>query len=174
MQEEIWKDIIGFEGRYMISNFGNVKSKKYRHHNNEKILKQEDNYGYKRICLFTKEGKKKHYRIHRLVAEAFIPNPNNYLEINHKDENRTNNCMNNLEWCTHTYNINYGTRTKKARLGKIKPILQFDKNNNFIKKYNSITEIEKKFNFNRSNIIACAKGKISTAYGYKWEYADKK
>lgn len=107
------------------------------------------------------------------MAMTFLPNPNNYNEINHKDENPSNNCVDNLEWCEHTYNINYGTRTQKARLGIIKSIKQYDKNNNFVKKYNSITEIEKEFNFNRSNIIACAKGRISTAYGYKWKYAEE-
>lgn len=172
MIEEVWKDIPNFEGRYMASNLGRVKSMKYRHHNKEEILKQESNHNYKRVCLFTKDGRRHHFRVHRLVATTFLPNPNNYNEINHKDENPSNNCVDNLEWCEHTYNINYGTRTQKARLGIIKSIKQYDKNNNFIKKYNSITEIEKEFNFNRSNIIACAKGRISTAYGFKWKYAD--
>ena len=90
MENEVWKDIVGFENRYMISNLGRVKSLKYRHHNKIEILKQENNCGYKRISLFTKDGKKKHFRVHRLVAEAFIPNPNNYKEINHKDEDTTN------------------------------------------------------------------------------------
>jgi len=171
--EEVWKDIPNFEGRYMVSNLGRIKSMKYRHHNKEEILKQESNQNYKRVCLYTKDGKRHHFGVHRLVAMAFLPNPNNYNEINHKDENPSNNCIDNLEWCEHTYNINYGTRTQKARLGIIKPIEQYDKNNNFIKKYNSITEIEKEFNFNRSNIIACAKGRISTAYGFKWKYANQ-
>lgn len=174
MNKEIWKDISNFEGRYMVSNLGRVKSLKYRHHNKEEILKQENNFNYKRVCLFTKDGKRHHFRVHRLVAMAFIPNPNKYKEINHKDENPSNNCVDNLEWCEHKYNINYGTRTEKAKLNIIKSILQYDKNNNFIKQYNSITEVEKEFNFNRSNIIACAKGRILTAYGYKWKYANEK
>ena len=173
MENEVWKDIVGFENRYMISNFGRVKSLKYRHHNKIEILKQENNRGYKRICLFTKDGKKKHFSVHRLVAEAFIPKPNNYKEINHKDEDTTNNNVNNLEWCNHTYNINYGTRTQKARLKRIKPIIQFDKENNFIKRFESITDAEKEIKGSRANIIACMKGKISTAYGYKWKYADE-
>ena len=170
MNKEIWKDIKGFEKRYMVSNLGRVKSMKYRHHNKEEILKQEINHNYKRVCLFEKNGKRKHYRVHRLVAETFIPNPYNYKEVNHKDENPSNNCVNNLEWCEHIYNINYGTRTEKARLKIIKPIIQYDKNNKFIKKYNSINEIEKELNYNRSNIIACAKGRLKTAYSYKWRY----
>lgn len=173
MQEEIWKDIQGFESRYMVSNYGRVKSMKYRHHNKIEILKQENNHKYKRVCLVTKEGIKKHFRVHRLVAQAFIPNPNNFSEINHKDEDTSNNFANNLEWCEHPYNINYGTRNEKVRAKIIKPILQFSKNDEFIKKYNSIIEIEKKLKYNRSNIIACAKGRISSSYGYKWKYANK-
>lgn len=172
MEKEIWKDIVGFEKRYMISNLGRVKSLKYRHHNKIEILKQEDNFGYKRVCLFTKDGKRKHFRVHRLVATAFIPNPKKHKEINHKDENTGNNCVDNLEWCDRKYNINYGNRNEKSASKRRKVILQFDRENNFIKKYNSIIELEKKFKFNRSNIIACAKGRISTAYNFKWKYAN--
>lgn len=172
--KEIWKDIPNFEGRYMVSNLGQVKSMKYRHHNKVQILKQEKNHGYKRVCLFTKDGKRHHFRVHRLVAITFIPNPNNYKEINHKDENLTNNHVDNLEWCNHAYNINYGTRTERAKINMMKPILQFDKNNNFIKRYNSISEAAKLFGYDTSNIICCAKGRISTAYGYKWKYEETK
>lgn len=173
MENEVWKDIQGFENRYMVSNLGRIKSLKYRHHNKIEILKQENNHGYKRVCLFTKNGKRKHFKVHRLVALAFISNPNNYKEINHKDEDRTNNCATNLEWCDHTYNINYGTRTQKTRLKIMKPIIQYDKNYNYIKKFNSITEAEKEIEGNRANLIACMKGRIPTAYGYKWKYADE-
>lgn len=169
MKEE-WKDIKGYEGRYMVSNFGRVKSMKYRHHNTVEILKQDNNLGYKRVCLYTKNGKRKRIKVHRLVAEAFIPNPNNYLYINHKDENKNNNRVDNLEWCTQSYNINYGTRTERANAKKQKAIIQIDRQNKFINRYNSITEIEKKLNYNRSNIIACAKGRLKTAYGYIWRY----
>lgn len=172
--KEIWKDIKGFEGRYMVSNLGRVKSIKYRHHNKIEILKQENNNNYKRVCLFTKDGKRKHFKVHKLVAMTFIPNPNNYNEINHKDENPHNNCVINLEWCNRSYNINYGNRNKKVAIKNNKSILQFDKDNNFIKQYDSITEVENKFNFNRSNIIACLKNRILSAYGYKWKYADKR
>ena len=170
MKEEVWKDIPNFEGRYMVSNLGRIKSLKYGHHDKEQILLQGNDREYKRVCLYPKSGKRKWYRVHRLVAESFIPNPNNYKEINHKDENPSNNCVDNLEWCDRSYNINYGNRNKKVALKKNKSILQFDRNNNFIKQYNSITEVEKKINFNRSNIIACLKGRIPTAYGYKWKY----
>lgn len=170
--EEIWKDIKGFEGRYMISNLGRVKSMKYRHHNKVEILKEDFKFGYKRVCLFTKDGKRKRIRVHRLVAQAFIPNPNNYSIINHKDENKENNRADNLEWCTQKYNINYGTRTERASTKIRKAIIQIDEENKIINQYNSIKEVEENLKYNRSNIIACAKGRIKTAYGYIWKYAD--
>lgn len=172
MLEEVWKDIRNYEGRYMVSNLGNVKSIKYRHHNKEQKLKLLDNHGYKRVCLFSKDGKRRYFRVHRLVAVAFLPNPNNYKEINHKDENTANNKADNLEWCNRSYNINYGNRNKKAASKLNKSISQYNKNNVFIKKYNSIVEICNLFNFNRSNIIACLKKRIPTAYGYIWKYAE--
>lgn len=174
MIEEVWKDIPNFEGRYMVSNLGRVKSIKYRHHDKIQILSQENERQYKRVTLYSKDGKRKWYRVHRLVAQCFIPNPNNYKEINHKDENPSNNCVDNLEWCDRSYNINYGDRNKKVASKRNKSIIQFDKNNNFIKQYNSITEVVNLFEFDRSNIIACLKGRIPTAYGYKWKYADDK
>ena len=106
MYIELWKWIPGWEGLYMVSTHGRVKSLK---HNKSKILKPWiDKDGYKRVRL-CKNGKCKTYGIHRLVAMAFIPNPHNYPIINHKDENKTNNQYTNLEWCTIQYNSNYGT-----------------------------------------------------------------
>lgn len=115
---EIWKDISGYEGLYQVSNLGRVKSLERIDNNNhpvkEKIIKPYKTIGgYMQVCLW-KNGKVKHLQIHRLVAQAFIPNPYNLPECNHKDENPLNNCVENLEWCDHKYNINYGTRTEKA------------------------------------------------------------
>lgn len=170
--EEIWKDIEGYEGRYMVSNLGRVKSMKYRHHNKVEILKEDFKFGYKRVCLFNKDGKRKRMRVHRIVAKAFVPNPNNYSIINHKDENKENNRADNLEWCTQKYNINYGTRTERASAKIRKSIIQMNKDNKVIKQYSSIAEVERELKFNRSNIIACAKGRINYAYGYKWKYCN--
>ena len=109
--EEIWKDIEGYEGIYQVSNNGRVRSLLY---NKIKMLKtQTYKRGYKYIAL-SKNGEKKKYKIHRLVAQAFIPNPNNYPQINHKDEDKSNNYINNLEWCTPKYNNNFGTRNERA------------------------------------------------------------
>lgn len=99
------KDIKGFDGKYAITEDGRVWSYRY----NKFFTPQIDGSGYYRVQL-TKDGKHRNYRIHRLVAEAFIPNPQNLPEVNHLDEVKTNNNVYNLEWCDHSYNINYGTR----------------------------------------------------------------
>lgn len=135
--KEVWKEIKDFN-KYQISNFGRVKN------NFGKILKPQLRHGYYDIGLYNKKYKlsPKLIKIHRLVAEAFLPNPNNYSIVNHKDENKTNNNVNNLEWCTQKYNVNYGKRNNKIR----KRVLQFDLNNNFIKEYESITIASKECN----------------------------
>ena len=111
--EEIWRDIKNYEGLYQISNLGRVKRLRFinRHLNfeKEKILKPyKDGGNYYFVIGLHKDGKRKYKAIHRLVAETFIPNPNNYPVVNHKDENKLNNRIDNLEWCTHKYNSNYG------------------------------------------------------------------
>lgn len=111
--KEMWKDILGYEGLYQVSNLGDVRSLKYAGGNKVKMLKQATVNGYKRVSL-VKNGKGKNYLVHRLVAIAFIPNPDNLPIVNHKNEDKTNNNVNNLEWCTQEYNINYGTRNERA------------------------------------------------------------
>lgn len=118
--EEVWKDIEGYEELYQVSNLGNVKSLFFRRSKNPKLLKPNMYCGYLYVNL-CKEGKRLLSSIHRLVAKAFIPNPNNYPVINHKDENKQNNKVDNLEWCTIKYNNNYGTvkeRLSKANKGR--------------------------------------------------------
>ena len=112
-----------------------------------------------------KDGKSKTYEIHRLVAMAYLPNPENLSEINHKDENKTNNCLQNLEWCDRSYNINYGTRTEKTK----KQILQFDLDGNFIREWPSATDVGLEV---QSHICKCLKGKTKSALGYVWKYKD--
>ena len=136
---EIWKDIQGYEGLYQISNLGRVKSlertckaKTYIRRVPEKIYKYAlDNYGYPIVTLH-KEGKRKTITIHKLVANAFIPNLNNYKTINHIDENKLNNRVENLEWCTVEYNNDYGTRVQRLIKTQQKPIIQYDLNDNLI------------------------------------------
>lgn len=114
LPKQCWKDIPNYESKYQVSNTGKVRSLNYKRTGKTKILKiREDKNGYTVVTL-TKNSKKKTYSVHRLVAQAFIPNPNNLPCINHIDEDKTNNTVWNLEWCTHEYNINYGTHNKKV------------------------------------------------------------
>lgn len=113
MSDEIWQNIANFENLYQISNYGNVKSLNYRKTGKEQILKPTtNNDGYKLVLLY-KNGSRKTLSIHRLVANAFIPNPNNLPEINHIDRDKTNNTVENLEWCTHKENTDYRDLTNK-------------------------------------------------------------
>lgn len=125
---EEWKNVIGYEGLYEVSNTGQVRSLdryvKYSNgrihlHKGKVLSSGKDKYGYLAVCLSC-NGKQKIIKIHRLVAEAFIPNPNNLPQVNHKDEVKTNNRVDNLEWCDHKYNVNYGHRTENAINTRVK------------------------------------------------------
>lgn len=140
-----------------------------------------DKDGYKCVRL-SKDGKHKNYRVHRLVAQAFIPNPNDYPLINHKDENRSNNEVYNLEWCSHSHNINYGTRNEKiSKLLKGKfinypslsrPILQFTKDGDFVAEYPSLMEASRQTGIHHQSICACCTNRPhhKSAGGYKWKH----
>lgn len=123
LPKQCWKEILGYEGLYQVSNTGRVRSLNYRRTGKTKVIKQSTNKGgYKSVCLY-KDGKLKGYSVHRLVALAFIPNPLNLPQVNHIDENPSNNAVWNLEWCTPKYNSNYGNCRKKiseANKGKSK------------------------------------------------------
>ena len=113
--EEIWKDIKGYEGLYQISNLGNVKTFNYRGKNKVKLLKHSlDKDGYHRVTLYDKDKNIKRFAVHRLVCLAFLENPYNYPIVNHIDEDKDNNNLSNLEWCTYSYSVNYGTRNDKV------------------------------------------------------------
>ena len=158
------KNIKGYEGLYGITSCGKVWS--YRR---KKFLKPvADGKGY--LCVnLCKDGKVKSYRTHRLVAEAYLPNPENLPQINHKDENKTNNCLQNLEWCDASYNTNYGTRNEKLSNSKKIPILQYDLDGNFIREWVSATDVGREV---KGNIVNCLKGRYKSAYGYIWKYKE--
>lgn len=164
----VWKEIIGYENKYLISNYGDVKSVNYNNtkieHNLTKSLSKK---GYETVALYN-NGKRKYFKVHRLVAEAFIPNPTNKLQVNHIDENKQNNSVNNLEWCDAKYNNNYGKRLDKCK----KAINQYDLNNNLINSYDSILDASKSLKVRAGNICECCKNKRLTAYGYKWQYKE--
>ena len=156
--KEIYKTIKGYD--YEISNTGQVRNVK-----TGRILKNNiNNSGYYLVTLY-KDRIPKTFCIHRLVALAFIPNPNNLPEVNHKDENKLNNRIDNLEWCTSKYNINYGTRTERVS----KPVEQLDENGIVLATYPSATEVERVLGFFQGNICrACKKG--VKRYNYFWKY----
>lgn len=168
--EEKWKNIVGYEGLYQISNLGNIKSLNYKNTDEEKILKTKKNRGGYLLVGLYKNGKQKYYTVHRLVAEAFIPNPNNLPQVNHKDEDKTNNRVENLEWCSPQYNINYGNRNEKMAKSRSIPILQFNLDGEFIKKWESGTQVQKDLGFDNSSITKCCKGKLKSIYGFIWRY----
>lgn len=179
--KEIWKDIPNYEGIYRASNLGRIKSLEridaLGRRAKEKMLKPEINHrGYCRVVL-CKQSVQKRYFVHRLVWIAFNGQIPEGYEINHLNEVKSNNRLENLNLITHKENINYGTgierRAKKQINGKkSKAVLQFDLNDNFIKEYPSIRQAERETGFAIQNVINCCKGKYKTAYGYKWKYKE--
>jgi len=190
--KEIWKDVVGYEGMYKVSNLGNVRSldRIITHKNGRqfsvkgKLLTPKNHTGgYFQVCL----GAKKYRYVHRLVAGAFILNQENLPEVNHKDENKKNNHVDNLEWCTSKYNTNYGTCIQRMlenmdyskttiaahKANKI-PVLQLDTNHNLIRKWDSIIAAEIGVRGKKTGLInKCCQGKTKTAYGYKWQYENQ-
>lgn len=177
--EEIWKDIKGFEGAYQISNLGRVKSLeryvpssgKTPQKIKEKIRKTfSTTAGYLYVVLSYNHIRKTAL-IHRLVAEAFIPNPDNLECVNHKDENKQNNIVENLEWCNYTYNNTYKSIHLRRNLDNvIRKIIQYDLDMNEIKRWDKISDVAKYYNTCIANIIKCCKGDRTHCCGFKWRY----
>lgn len=181
LPNEEWKNIKGYENLYQVSNYGRIKSlKKHSIFNNRtyptKILKCHINtkkYLDVELCKFNKSHR---YRIHRLVAEAFIPNPDNKPQVNHIDCNKSNNKMNNLEWCNnsenqqHAFKNGLNTRKKYGDSPRAKKINQYNLNGDFIKTWDSIIRIKDECGYCDGFISQCCKGKYKQAYGYIWKY----
>lgn len=172
--QEIWKDIKGYEGIYQVSNMGNIRSLNYRKMNQNKILKlDKDINGYLNADL-NLNGKREVYKVHRLVAEAFIENKHNKKVINHKNGIREDNRVENLEWCTSSYNnTNIVKRQYKNVKRNRKEIEQYDENNNLIKTWNSISTASIETGISYPNICSCCKGRLNSAGGYIWKYKTK-
>ena len=170
MENEVWK-IMKEHSNYEVSNLGKIKNK-----TTGRIRKTSiNNKGYEQFIVYI-DKKPKTFYVHRVVANNFLENFNNLPEVNHKDENKLNNCVDNLEWCDGCYNLHYGTRIERI-INKKKPIyikiIQKDKNKNIIKIWKNIDEIVCNNNYHRSNIYKCCQGKLKTAYGYIWDYLNK-
>ena len=180
--EEIWKDITGYEGFYQVSNLGNVKSLNYARRGYSKNLVPKVNNDGRLWVELIVCGKKKQFLIHRLFGCAFIPNPDNLPQINHKDENPKNNCVDNLEWCTGMYNVRYSyeRHPERARQRKHGPqyrrridkqVEQLDLGGNIVKTWKDCRTIAVETGMSQWSISQCCDGKRHTAYGFRWQYA---
>lgn len=185
--KEIWKDIQGYEGKYQISNIGRVKSL-YLINRQAKIPREKIlAYGYNQqgypFVQLSKNGKVgKHLSIHRLVAMHFMPNPNNYPVVNHINGIKTDNRVENLEWCTQKYNIQQSFKngqqkpTWKGKTGienpNSKKVRQYDLEDNFIKQWDCLRDVQRELKIFAISISRCCKGNQETAGGYKWRYAN--
>lgn len=181
MYKEIWKDVKGYEGEYQVSNLGKVKNIK-----KDNIIKGTINKnGYIYVDLW-KNNKRHKKTIHRLVAENFLNNINNYTDVNHKDGNKQNNKLSNLEFCTRSYNIKeayrlglkkkvYPMMNKKGKYcPNSKKVIQYDLQGNIIKIWDSMMDIERELKIHHSNISACCL-KVEhhkTIKGYKWGFLE--
>ena len=228
LEREEWRDVVGYEGLYQVSSFGRVKALARSwvtgnggtNSHPEKIMcQQKDHNGYPFVGL-CKKGTQKFKKVHRLVMEAFVPNPDNLPVINHRNEVKTANYPDNMEWCDAKYNTNYGSSRKRAaekfrgfrhsaesiekmrlaNLGRkhseetkdkwrqirsqkeyilrqresrrkyMKPVIQFDKANNFLKEWDSIRSVERDLGISHQSVSQCCKGIIKTSGGFKWKY----
>lgn len=176
--KEIWKDITGYEGYYQVSNLGSVQSmdKIVKGKNGGlrfvkgRILQPSLSEGYLAVGL-CKNGRCSKIRVHRLVAKTFIPNPENKRTVNHIDENKLNNIVENLEWATDKENCNHGSRTIKSSVNRYKPVKQLSLNGHLIKVHRGIKLASEDTGISQKRIVDVLKGRTKQTGGYKWIYA---
>lgn len=162
--------IPGYEGLYSIDKVGNI----YSHYRDRLLSPKTDKDGYK-VVTMRRDGIAKSYRVHRLVAITFIPNPNDYPVVNHINEIKDDNRVSNLEWCTVEYNDNYGSRNfKMSNTKQTKPVLQLDCNGNILAQYRGVKEAMRLTGVNRNSIRDVIRGDRATAGGYVWRYKEAK
>lgn len=174
---EEWKDIDGYEGLYQISNYGRLRSFVDKNGHKRIIIRkfQKNTKGYLQTRIY-KNGKGKTVKIHRLVAEAFIPNPDNLPQVNHKDEDKTNNCVWNLEWCDAKYNINYGTLPERISVihtnhpSKSTPVKQYSIDGQLIAIFPSQAEAARQTGIDQASISNNCTGKISKTHNFKFSF----
>lgn len=173
---ESWKPIKGYEGRYEISNLGRLMSYAQDRNKGKIKLGHLNAHGYLTCVLYDGKGNKETWSMHRLVATAFIDNPFNLPQVNHKDEDKTNNRVDNLEWCTNDYNVHYGTAYERARQANMcckttsVGVFSIDQDGNF-EFFNSIGEAERKTGNSHSNIVRTLKGRRPRCGGRYWFYS---
>ena len=184
---EEWRPVKGWEGLYEVSNLGRVRSldryvvhktivkKNYTKLMKGRILSQTINSQNKYLTVGLHDGGSyRCVRVHRLVAEAFIPNPDNLPEVNHKDEDKSNNKVDNLEWCDRAYNMNYGTVIKRTAAARSKPVEQLTLDGKHVAYFPSHRDIKRLSDgkYHRQSVYMVLKGKCKTAYGYLWRLVD--
>lgn len=163
---EVWKDVVGYEGLYQVSNFGQVKNTKRQ----KVLIPQTNTWGYKHILLH-KNGTRKTVTIHKLVVDAFITTERAGLQVNHKDENKSNNRLDNLELCTPAYNMNYGTGNDRRAAKVRKPILQINSEGKIINTFISARQAHELFGYCYKHISDCCLGRRHTHAGCYWRFA---
>lgn len=192
MEEEIWKDVEGYEGLYQVSNLGRVKSldKYVNCKNNHKRLihgkilvpgiggknHKIEGYGYYHVGLTNKEGKHISKNVHRLVAKAFVknPDPENFKEVNHIDENKLNNRADNLEWCNRKTNNHYSKVTERLNESKKRAVDQYDMDWNFIQTISGVREAARIVGAKcHDNISRCCNGEQKYCKGFKWKWHEE-
>ena len=178
MKNEEWRDVVGYEGLYQLSDQGRVKSLARQNclgrTVKERILKSRTNrYGYMEVNLCA-DGKRKMLKVHRLVCQAFHDNPDNKPEVNHVNEDKTDNRACNLEWCTRRENLNHGTRNERSRKSLSKPVGQYTLNGELVKVWPSAIEVQRQTGFSQGYICNTVRGKYKQAYGYIWKYVYRK
>lgn len=180
MSKEIWKDIFGYEGLYQVSDQGRVKSleRKVRHWRGERTVKERilkpsvDKDGYLKVSLCDRKNKKNFF-VHRLICEVFHENPDNKPQVNHLNEDKSDNRAYNLEWSTPRENNNFGTRNERIAKTQSKPVGQYTLDGELIKVWASAREVKSQTGFYQTNIGAVANGKLKQAYGFVWKYISK-
>lgn len=174
-EQEIWKDVVGYEGRYKVSNKGDVFSVERKDSRGIKCGGRTlrpvcDSYGYHCLNL-SKNGVTKQKRVHRIVLEAFVPNPNNYPEVNHRDEDKTNNNVENLEWCTSKHNNNHGTRIERIAQAQSKKVKAINIKTGEVLAFNSAKEAISEGYFDASRACRGIYGRNGNLYkGHRWCY----